>query len=79
MGSWRKDWDVVKSRLFFVMGNGQRVKFWKDIGCGDELLCVSFPSLFALAVFKDAWVKDMWCCSEGGESWSPLFSRSFND
>ncbi|RVW53588.1 hypothetical protein CK203_068938 [Vitis vinifera] len=37
-----------------------RVKFWKDIWCGDKPLCVSFPSLFALAVFKDAWVKDVW-------------------
>ena len=36
-----------------------------------------FP--FALAVFKDAWVKDVWCSSEGGGSWSPLFSRPFND
>ena len=55
------------------------VKFWKDIWCGDEPLCVSFPSLFALAVFKDAWVKDVWRCNEGGGSWSPLFSRPFND
>ena len=50
----RKEWEVVKSRLFFVVGNGKRIKFWKDIWCGDELLCVSFPSLFALVVSKDA-------------------------
>ncbi|RVX07796.1 putative ribonuclease H protein [Vitis vinifera] len=50
-----------------------------DIWCGDEPLCVSFPSLFALAVSKDAWVKDVWRCNEGGGSWSPLFSRPFND
>ena len=62
VGLWkslRKDWDVVRSRLFFVVGNGQRVKFWKDFWCGNEPLCVSFPSLFALVVFKDAWVKDV--------------------
>ncbi|KAL6326293.1 hypothetical protein AAG906_004790 [Vitis piasezkii] len=58
--SLRNDWDIVRSRLFFVVGNEQRVKFWKDIWYGDELFCVSFPSLFVLAVFKDAWVKDMW-------------------
>ena len=82
MGLWktlRKKWEVVKNRLFFVVGNWQKVKFWKDIWCGDELLCVSFPSLFALAVFKDVWVKDVWRCNEDGESWSPFFSRPFND
>ena len=77
--SLRKDWDVVRSRLFFVVGNGQRVKFWKDFWCGNEPLCVSFPSLFALAVFKYAWVKDVWCSNEGGGSWTPLFSIPFND
>ena len=55
MGLWktlRKEWEVVRSRLFFVVGNGQRVKFWKDIWCRDEPLCVSFPSLFALTVSR---------------------------
>ncbi|RVW94842.1 putative ribonuclease H protein [Vitis vinifera] len=82
VGLWktlRKEWEVVKSRLVFVVGNGKRIKFWKDIWCGDEPLCVSFPSLFALAVSKDAWVKDVWRCNEGVGSWSPLFSRPFND
>ncbi|RVW82307.1 putative ribonuclease H protein [Vitis vinifera] len=60
-------------------GRRMVIKFWKDIWCGDEPLCVSFPSLFALAVSKDAWVKDVWRCNEGGGSWSPLFSRPFND
>ena len=76
--SLRKDWDVVRSRLFFVVGNGQRIKFWKDFWCGNKPLCVSFPS-FALVVFKDAWVKDVWYCNEGGGTWSLLFSRPFND
>ncbi|RVW55305.1 hypothetical protein CK203_089047 [Vitis vinifera] len=63
VGLWktlRKEWEVVKSRLVFVVGNGKRIKFWKDIWCGNEPLCVFFPSLFALAVSKDAWVKDVW-------------------
>ncbi|RVW33298.1 hypothetical protein CK203_085308 [Vitis vinifera] len=48
------------SRCSFLVGNGRRVLFWKDRGCGDSLLCVLFPSLFALALFKDAWVEDVW-------------------
>ena len=62
VGLWktiRREWIVVSSRLSFVVGNGQKVKFWKDRWCGDSPLCVSFPTLVALAIFKDAWVKDV--------------------
>ena len=33
VGLWkaiRKNWDLVRSKLSFVVSNGQRVKFWKD-------------------------------------------------
>ena len=39
----------MSNRISFVVGNGQRVSFWKDNWCGDTPLCASFPSLFALA------------------------------
>ena len=54
--SWeviRKDWDLVKSRLSFVVDNKQRVKFWQDKWCETTPLCASFLSLFALAVSKE--------------------------
>ena len=47
-------WELVCSRNLFVVGNGRRVKFWKDRWCGDELLCLSFPSLFVLASSEEA-------------------------
>ena len=67
VGLWkaiRREWHVVSSRLSFVVGNGQRLKFWKDRWCEDSPLHVSFPTLFALVVFKDAWVKDVWSSTE---------------
>ena len=48
VGLWkaiRKLGHIVSSRLSFVVGNGQRVSFWKDTWCGDTPLCTSFPSL----------------------------------
>ena len=57
VGLWktiRKLWDAVSSKLSFSVGNGKGIKFWKDKWCRDELLNVSFPSLFALSNFKDA-------------------------
>ena len=62
MGLWkaiRREWHVVSSGLSFVVSNGHRVKFWKDRWCGAAPFCVSFPTLFALAVSKSAWVKDV--------------------
>ena len=50
-------WKAI-SRLSFVVGNGQRVKFW-DRWCGAAHFRVSFPTLFALTVSKNAWVKDV--------------------
>ena len=62
VGLWkwiRKDWDLMSTRIFFSIGNGQRVRFWKDKWCGDFPLCVSFPSLFALFDSKEVWVVDI--------------------
>ena len=78
VGWWnaiRKEWYLVSSRLSYVAGNGRRVRFWKDNWCGVLPFCISFPSLFALAVSKDTWVNDVWSPADGGGSWSPLFSR----
>ena len=42
-----------------MVGNGWRVLFWKD-WWWRITFCVLFPSLFALFVSKDVWVKDVW-------------------
>ena len=55
MGLWkaiRKLWHLIHSRLSFVVGNGQRVSFWRDKWCGDTPLCVSFPFFICLSCFQ---------------------------
>ncbi|RVW81120.1 hypothetical protein CK203_044688 [Vitis vinifera] len=78
VGVWkaiRKHWENIRSRSRLIVGNGRKVKFWKDLWCEDQALKDAFPNLFKLAVNKDQWVCDAW--EEGGEagSWNPLFSR----
>ena len=73
----RKDWVLVSSRLSFLMGNGRRMNFWKDKWCGATLLCVSFTSLFALAISKVMWVNNIWNSNCRGEL-EPSFSKPFN-
>ena len=47
--------------------------------CGNFALCNSFPSLFAFATFKEAWLVELWDSSGEEGVWSPRFSRPFND
>ena len=58
------------------MGEGS--SFGKIDGAGMSLY-VSFPSLFALASSKEAWVANLWVQSSEGGGWNPSFSRPFND
>ena len=41
-------------------------------------MCISFPSLFAISLAKEACTEDVW--SHSGEGvWAPRFSRRLND
>ena len=65
--------------MAFSMSNGRKVRFWLDKWCGDEPLRSPFPSLFALATSKEAWVVDVWSPSFDGGCWAPHFSKRLND
>ncbi|KAJ9705163.1 hypothetical protein PVL29_003294 [Vitis rotundifolia] len=60
---------IVTPFFGFVVGDGKKVRFWKDNWCGTTPLCETFPSLYALTSSKEAW----------GGSWNPCFNRPFND
>ena len=82
VGLWkaiRKEWLGMYNNLAFRVGNGRRMRFWKDKWCGDEPLYESFPSLFAISQAKDAWVSEVWNPDGVGDGWTPLFSRALND
>ncbi|KAL6347194.1 hypothetical protein AAG906_012775 [Vitis piasezkii] len=56
VGLWkeiRKESSWLSNYIVFSVDNGRRTRFWLDSWCGDEALCNSFPSLFALAVSKE--------------------------
>ncbi|RVW27557.1 F-box protein [Vitis vinifera] len=42
------------------VGDGKRVRFWKDRWCGEEPLVVTFPELLSIATNKEAWVDQLW-------------------
>ena len=82
VGFWkeiRKEGSLLLKIVSFSVGDGRRVRFWKDIWCGNNSICETYPSLFALAVSKDAWVANYWDSLGEVGGWIPRFSRPFND
>ena len=59
--------------MLFSLGNGIRLRFWKDVWCREEALCDSFPSLFALATNNEVLVADLWNSSREEGEWIPHF------
>ena len=44
----------------FKLGNGNKIRFWKNNWCSVEPLAEKFPNLFSLSLNKDAYVADCW-------------------
>ncbi|RVW38447.1 putative ribonuclease H protein [Vitis vinifera] len=63
----RKGWENFRSHSRFIIGDGTRVKFWKDLWYGNQSLEEAFPMLFNLSVNKEGWVAEAWEEDEGGE------------
>ena len=81
-GVWkeiRKEWDTVSARAAFSLGNGRRLRFWKDAWSGEEAFSCSYPTLFAMAANKEVSVAEVWEPSCEGGVWTPCFVRPFND
>lgn len=46
-------WKGFNDRIGFRVGDGKRVRFWKD-WCREEPLVVNSPELFSIAIDKEA-------------------------
>ena len=82
VGLWKeisKETTQLKQHYAFELGDGSRVKFWKDAWCDVTPLCLSFPSLFEVTRAKGAKVMELWEGSETEWGWNFRFGRSFND
>jgi hypothetical protein len=55
----RRGCDTFYPLFSFVVGDGQKVKFWHDSWCGDMFFKEAFPDLFVISRDKDASVADL--------------------
>ena len=79
LGMWktiRNWWESIKGRSHFKIGNGRRIKFWKNRWCGNLSLEEAFLSLFSIATAKDSWVAKVWE-QVGERGWWGPFQDSF--
>ncbi|RVW22024.1 putative ribonuclease H protein [Vitis vinifera] len=82
VGVWkaiRNGWENFHSHSRFIIGDGTRVKFWKDLWCENQSLEEAFPFLFNLSTNKEGWVAEAWEENEVGGSWGLRFTKHLND
>ena len=72
-------WDHFFPFLSFKVGNGERVRFWSDVWCGDRPLKVVYPWLFLIAGDRDALVADLMSFRNGVLHWELTFSQNVQD
>ncbi len=72
-------WDHFSTYLRYTVGMGDRVCLWHDRWCGDMVLKEVFPTLFACATHKDAFLSEVMVRWYGRVIWNVTFGRNFND
>lgn len=75
----RHELEGIQSRSHFLVENGRRVEFWKDLWRKDQTLEETFPNLSYLAANKDRWVAEARSHDQERGGWSPHCSRGFNN
>ena len=63
----------------FIVGNGNKIRFWTDHWCDRTALSQSFPQLFAMAAHRNATVEEVWDQNLDQGGWNLRFLRDFND
>jgi len=75
---WRfifKGWGRFYQLFSFRVGDGSCISFWHGWWCEEGPLRGLFPSLYVLAVNRDASIADYYHNGPGGVVWSPVFIR----
>ena len=78
VGLWKsisQGWPSFSRHILYNIGDGSRVKFWKDRWCGESSLAFSYPNLFRFCKNKEASVAELMKSSNGVLFWDVSFFR----
>ena len=68
-------WD----NMVFKVGKGNKIRFWIDPWCGNNVLSQGFPDLFSMAAQRNVTVEEYWDQNLGQGGWNLRLLRDFND
>ena len=74
-------WEDFSKNCQFVVGLGNRVRFWQDGWYGDQHFQLAFPRLYGITVDKEVFVEAS-LLRQGAEErriWDVRFTRDFSD
>ena len=74
-------WEDFSKNCQFVVGLGNRVRFWQDVWYGDQPFQLALPTLYGIAIDKEVSVEAS-LSRQGAEDrriWDVRFIREFND
>uniref|UniRef100_A0A2N9GN59 Reverse transcriptase domain-containing protein n=1 Tax=Fagus sylvatica TaxID=28930 RepID=A0A2N9GN59_FAGSY len=74
-------WDDYFQHIEFVVGLGNRIRFWQDKWCEDMALMDRFPTLYACSAQREVTIAAvlMRPAAGGPCEWNVTFGRDFND
>ena len=65
--------------MVLKVGKGNKIRFWIDPWCGNNVLSQRFPDLFSMAAQRNVTVEDYWDQNLGHGGWNLRLLRDFND
>jgi hypothetical protein len=77
----RKGWETFSVHTGFEVGLGNRVLFWHDRWCFNQLLKEIFPGMYGCSLNQDGIVDSALVSQGPGQlrEWNVTFGRGFND
>ena len=75
----RREAQQLKQDCKLIMGDGDCIRFWEDKWCGENPLCASIPTFYAIVASRGAKVGEVWKTTRDGGGWNLRFIRPFND
>ncbi|KAK1302387.1 hypothetical protein QJS10_CPB12g00586 [Acorus calamus] len=67
--AWFSMGEVYGNGLHWRLGNGHRIRFWREWWCGEALLCIAYPMAAQAAENTEATVQELWKVVDGRGGW----------
>ncbi|KAG2674144.1 hypothetical protein I3760_13G121400 [Carya illinoinensis] len=75
----QKGWDSFASNTRLSLGDGRRIRFWKDCWVGDTVLLEAYPAIYNIARDLDAMVADLRVTIQDSQEWNISLNREVHD